>query len=405
MNTLIRGQKVDLSMGTNVRNIEVKLNVNSSNGTNNLPNLMALMINHAGNVMDTNDFIYFNQSSNKSQSVKLSDEVQDKKITIDFSILPPNIEKIILFLTPQDVNSGNFSYFNQVDTTICNGMNKQPLFKFQLNKNEISNESIIIIGEVYHYNNTWKFNTVGRGYEGGLSHLFGKYNFNIASSQLVRQQKTPEPTPQPSRSSISLSKIELKKSGDKINLEKKNNTLGEVFINLNWNQQTSNQGFLNAMFGGNKGVDLDLGCLFELSDGHKGVIQALGNSFGSYTYDPFIELDHDDRSGQSKNGENLRINGSQLRQFKRILVFAFIYEGVANWTEVDGVVTLKQSGGPDVVVRLDNPRNGKNMCAIAMIENINNETMSVKKLSTYYSGHKELDRAYNWNMRWVAGSK
>ena len=31
-----------------------------------------------------------------------------------------------------------------------------------------------------------------------------------------------------------------------------------------------------------KGIDLDLGCLYELADGRKGVIQALGNAFGRW---------------------------------------------------------------------------------------------------------------------------
>lgn len=41
------------------------------------------------------------------------------------------------------------------------------------------------------------------------------------------------------------------------------------------------------------------------------------------------------------------INGDQIPEFKRILVFAFIYEGVANWAEANGVITIKQPGGPE----------------------------------------------------------
>lgn len=47
------------------------------------------------------------------------------------------------------------------------------------------------------------------------------------------------------------------------------------------------------------GVDLDLGCLYELADGSKGIVQALGNSFGALNTHPFIQLDGDDRDREA----------------------------------------------------------------------------------------------------------
>lgn len=79
---------------------------------------------------------------------------------------------------------------------------------------------------------------------------------------------------------------------------------------------------MKSLFGGNNGIDLDLGCLYELKDGRKGAVQALGNLLVA----PFISLDGDDRSGNFAKGENLKINGNQIIQFKRILVYTFIYE-------------------------------------------------------------------------------
>ncbi len=45
----------------------------------------------------------------------------------------------------------------------------------------------------------------------------------------------------------------------------------------------------------------------ELRDGSKGVVQALGNSFGSLQQPPFIALDGDDRSGSVSGGPSLGI--------------------------------------------------------------------------------------------------
>ncbi len=201
---------------------------------------------------------------------------------------------------------------------------------------------------------------------------------------------------------LNLRKIELKKKGDTINLKKGSGGLGEILINLNWNQVQQSKGFFSR---GSKGVDLDLGCLYEMKDGDKGVVQALGEAFGSLNRFPYIALDGDDRTGSVKTGENLRINGAKISEIKRILVFTFIYEGVTNWSQADGVVTLYQKDGPDIVVHLNEHDNRKGMCAIAMLQNVNDETFSIERLVQFYGGHRELDRAHNWGMRWSQGSK
>ncbi|MGD6830741.1 TerD family protein [Sutcliffiella halmapala] len=202
--------------------------------------------------------------------------------------------------------------------------------------------------------------------------------------------------------------IELKKKGESINLTKSNNqTIGEILVNLNWNQNSkpASGGFFSSLFKGNQNMDLDLGCLFEFKNGDRGCVQALGNAFGSLNHFPYMQLDHDDRTGASIGGENLRINGNKITDIKRILVYTFIYEGAANWSEVDGVITLKYRNGEDIVVKMDEHRNGFTMCAIAMIENVNNQTFNVKKLVEYFNGHQQMDRAYGWGMNWVQGSK
>lgn len=194
--------------------------------------------------------------------------------------------------------------------------------------------------------------------------------------------------------------VELKK-GQKINLQKKRDVdLGEIRINLNW-KQPQKKGF----FGKSKAIDLDLGCLYELEDGTRGVVQALGNAFGSLTQPPYIALDGDDRTGSSEGGENLRINGAQVSKIKRILVFTFIYEGAANWKEADGVVTIYNPGHPEIIVRMDEYGSNLPMCAIAMMENYMGQTMSIEKLVRFFPSHVEMDRAFGWNMNWKPGRK
>lgn len=197
--------------------------------------------------------------------------------------------------------------------------------------------------------------------------------------------------------------VSLKK-GQSVSLAKKNNAYSDIVINLKWHQGKQ-PGFFKSLFGnaGQSNIDLDLGCLYELKDGQKGCVQALGNSFGSLDQAPYIKLDGDDRTGENNDGETLVLNGKKWDQIQRVLVYAFIYEGVPNWSEADGIVRLT-SDVEQIDISLDNPTNGQNMCGIALIENINGD-MKVTKVNEYFAGHVKLDRAYDWNMNWTPGSK
>lgn len=198
--------------------------------------------------------------------------------------------------------------------------------------------------------------------------------------------------------------ISLQK-GQKVSLKKNTNAgLGEIHVNLNWNAKPNKKGFFSNLFSG-QGIDLDLGCLFELKDGRLGAVQALGNAFGSLTQPPYIALDGDDRTGNAVAGENLRINGNQIANIKRVLVYTFIYEGVANWQQADATVTIKCPGQEDLIVKMDTYNSTNRMCGLALLENVNDEAFSVEKIVQFYPGHPELDKAFNWGIRWTPGRK
>lgn len=200
--------------------------------------------------------------------------------------------------------------------------------------------------------------------------------------------------------------INLQK-GQKVNLKKNSPTgLGEILVNLNWNAKPVNQGFFSKFLsGGSQGIDLDLGCLYELKNGKKGAVQALGNAFGSLNREPYVALDGDDRTGACAAGENLRINGNRISEIRRLLVYTFIYEGVANWRQADGIVTIKYPGSEDLIVKMDDYNSTNRMCGLALLENINDETFSVEKIVQFYSGHQALDKAFHWGLRWTPGRK
>jgi tellurite resistance protein TerA len=220
----------------------------------------------------------------------------------------------------------------------------------------------------------------------------------------TKRPSTPSTPPAAGGGGVSLSKVTLTKSSPSVSLQK-SAVSGRMRVNLSWNAKPEGSGgggFLKKLAGGNKGIDLDLGALFELADGRKGVIQALGNAFGAIDQPPYVLLDGDDRTGGG--GENLHINLDKLSEIRRILVFAFIYEGVPAWDKADGVVTLFPQDQAPIEVKLDEG-SGTRMCAIALIEAAGNE-LKIRREVQYIQGAQDaLDKAYGWGMDWTPGRK
>lgn len=416
---VVKGQKVDLTKG-NPGLSELLIEMAWQAPSSLEIDTSAFLLGAQGKVSKDEDLIFYNNPSTpyiRYKEMPASNSL--KQFEVELNKVPADVMKLAFTLTIYDGEKRNqsFSQVNKAYFRILNQVTGAELLRFDLD-NHFSVETAVVVGELYRYSGEWKYSAVAAGFAGGLKELCG--NFGIEANEdpapaapqpepirqippvaEPKQHIPPPPSPvSPPPINLNLKKIELKKKGDSINLKKSAGGLGELLINLNWNQKQS-----GGLFSRKNGVDLDLACLYELKNGSKGVVQALGNAFGSLQQPPYVMLDGDDRTGSVTTGENLRINGSKISEIKRILIFSFIYKGVTNWSEADGVVTITQSGGPDIVVHLDEHNNRKGMCAIALFRNVDNETFSVERLVQYYGGHREIDEAYGWGLRWVAGSK
>lgn len=418
---LVKGQKADLTKNQPGLNTVI-VGMGWQGGSAVEVDFSVFMLAGNGKVTKDEDLIFYGNPSNPNRSISIIDSnkrsyagiIDHAQVEMKLRDIPSSVERVAFALTlyEGEKRKHNFSMLQNTYIRIVDSATGNVLIQYNLGQ-AFPVETAIVVGELYRYNGEWKVNCIGSGYSGGLGALCGSFGIEVkdepasnapapapAPIPAPQPQSQPAPAPSSSGSPIRFEKIELKKRGDVINLQKGTGPIGEIVVNLNWNQKKK-----SGWFGNSGGVDLDLGCLFELKDGRKSTVQALGEAFGSLNRAPYIALDGDDRTGSVSTGENLRINGHEVAQIKRVLIYAFIYEGVTNWSEADGVVTIKQQGGPEIIVRLDEHNNRKGMCAIAMIRNVGDQTFSIEKLVEYYSGHRELDQAHNWGLRWEAGSK
>ena len=206
---------------------------------------------------------------------------------------------------------------------------------------------------------------------------------------------------------INLNKISLDKTSAsaKIDLTK----TAEVKVTLRWNKSGGQpKGFFASLLGGgDKEIDLDLGACVELASGEKFLMDPLQSSFqagnkGSLTAPPYILHSGDDRAGGG--GEVIRIGGLSSSRIRQIWVYAFIYEGVARWSETDAVVIIEAPGQPTVEIPLGQQSSNQTFCALGHLA-FAAGSLEAKRLVTFHGGHAECDTKYGWGFRWRSGSK
>ncbi|MFB6892627.1 Tellurium resistance [Kitasatospora sp. NPDC056327] len=152
-------------------------------------------------------------------------------------------------------------------------------------------------------------------------------------------------------------------------------------------------------------VDLDLACMYEMADGKRGVVQPLGGYFGDLRNPPYVKLSGDDQYG-APSGETMYVNLEKKDQFKRLLVFVYIYDGTPAFDQTNAVVTIVPQSGPRIEVKLEERAPAARSCAVVLIENSGDNTLTVRREVRYVNGFQaDLDRLYGFGMQWQRGYK
>ncbi|WP_032797668.1 Tellurium resistance, partial [Streptomyces sp. HCCB10043] len=228
-----------------------------------------------------------------------------------------------------------------------------------------------------------------------------------------RPPAPPAPAAPPVTQPVRLTKITLTKSAPSVSLAKQGGTSGALRVNLNWEVRKQFKGWgakLGRAVAMHADLDLDLCALYELTDGRKGVVQALGNAFGSLNQPPFIHLDGDDRTGALSTGENMTINLDHKNLLRRVLIFVTVYEGARSFADLHATVTLQPQNGAPIDFSLDECTVPSTVCALALITN-NGGDLTVQREARYLvpdrgvSPQRTIDAAYGWGMNWTPGRK
>ena len=355
--------------------------------------IAAFGLDSARKIGDDRYVVLFSNPRSPNGEISLASSSDRSTFTLDLDALPATIDRIV-FTATHDARS--IAEARPLTVSIDHG-------KAEFNVAErLSNEKAVMMVELYRHSSGWRCGTIAQGFAGGLASLIAHFGGEVADAPVAAPVPPPPPPPAPAPSApISLKKITLEKSSPSVSLKKTGETFGEIVLNLNWTQGQQKKGFFG---GGAKSIDLDLGVLFELQDGYKGVIQALGRSFGDFNREPWISLSGDDRTGAITGGETIRVNGRFFDQIKRIAVFALIYDGVPNWNKTDGVVRMNIPGQPEIEVHIEEGRDNCRLCGIALIDN-EGGSLSMKRHMKFYESQRPFADDIGMYMQWQAARK
>ncbi|WP_037906601.1 Tellurium resistance [Actinacidiphila yeochonensis] len=218
--------------------------------------------------------------------------------------------------------------------------------------------------------------------------------------------------------------VELTKRQPEVNLTRNGAAVGNMRVNLSWQMRTSDTGdwalerggFLRRQMESFRphvvqaagpamvNVDLDLACMYELADGSKGVVQPLGDFLGDLDAAPYIQMSGDDRFGGS-SGETMYINFEKADEFKRLLVFVYIYDGTPAFDRAHAKVEIFPGSGPRIEIPLTERHPQARSCAVLLIENRKGELWARREVKYVYGFQAEIDRLYGWGLQWGRGYK
>ncbi|MFE9487202.1 TerD family protein [Streptomyces sp. NPDC006641] len=432
--TMLKGANVPVA----AQAVRVELGWRTSPGTPDVDGSALLLV--SGKVRSDADFVFYNQPSHASGAVRhegkrtVGDGMTDT-LAVDLARVEPVIDRVVLAAS---ADGGTFGRVSGLYVRITDAASGSEIARFD--SADATVETAFILGELYRRQGAWKFRAVGQGYDTGLEGLATDFGISVDEPQQpqptqpyhqpqaprqpqgaprtdrlppVPPTAPPAPSAPPATPPVRLSKVTLTKEAPSVSLAKQGGTSGALRVNLNWEVHKQFKGWgskLGRAVANHADLDLDLCALYELTDGRKGVVQALGNAFGALQQPPYIHLDGDDRTGAVATGENLTVNLDQKNKLRRVLIFVTIYEGARSFADLHATVTLQPQHGAPIDFSLDECTVPSTVCALALLTN-NGGDLTVQREARYLvpergvSPQRTIDHAYGWGMNWTPGRK
>ncbi|MGL4977894.1 MAG: TerD family protein [Cetobacterium sp.] len=197
--SLIKGQKVDLTKGNStLSKITIGLGwdpleqpkgffssiLGGGKSQNFDCDASVLMLNQSEKIEGMKDVIYFGNLKSKDGSIiHTGDNLtgdgdgDDEQIKVNLNQVSENTQKLIFVVNIYDAikRKQHFGQLSKAYIRIINNVDGKEMFKYNLTEN-YEGKTSLIFGELYRYNNEWKFTAIGEATnDPGLSEFLKKY--------------------------------------------------------------------------------------------------------------------------------------------------------------------------------------------------------------------------------------
>ena len=220
MKKLVTGQRIKLDELTPDHFIKVGITLSFAKSI--VVDISCFGVDAQNQLSDDRYMIFYNQKQSPCGALSIiSDTTLNSQIfQVDLKKLPQNIQKLVFTATIDGAETMEALRYGEIgifDNTGAAG-------EFKFDNTNLNQEKALIIAELY-LKGQWRFAAVAQGFNEGLSALLKHFG---------GQEVLEKPPPLLPAAKINLSKVTLKKKGDKksISLEKADKNF--IHVNLNW---------------------------------------------------------------------------------------------------------------------------------------------------------------------------
>lgn len=367
---ILRGQKVDVTKGTNIYDLVVVLEWNTTNKEIEIDGA-AFLLESNGLCKNDDSFIFYGQPTSPDGSIKhVASSGNKNEIQIALKRVSNGIHRIAFSLTIHEgeQRGQNFSQVFLASMTVKDAATGNPLLNFSFGES-LTSETAIVVGELYLHNGEWKMNAIGSGFNGGLAALCTNFGLEVETSEEVPEPKKP------------IQVMEKKQDvRQEIKKEKEKETVIPMTINLKKKEAISIKKTekVIATLEWDKKKDLDLYCFYVTKNGEEGKVYYRNK--GNANSAPFITLDGD-FIGAGK--ETIVVHKASELKYVLFAAYSALSNGIGSFKSMKAKAIVDNQMGQKVTSPLFENNKFAYWVAIAMIDFTHPENMSVSHVESY----------------------
>lgn len=191
---LLKGQRVDLTKGNSLRELVLSFGWVSENSEIGIDAAAFLLSLHNRCEQDA-DFIFYGNPNSLAGAVihSAAEEGAREEISISLVRLPEKYTRIALTLTIYEGEQRNhrMKHLSGLYLKLTDRTSGKELYRFDYGA-DLSDETAVVVGELYRHNGEWKFNAIGSGFDGGLAALCVNYGLEVEREEAVEVAATAE---------------------------------------------------------------------------------------------------------------------------------------------------------------------------------------------------------------------